>query len=103
MRRLTSLIKSSSAREFNVAETPVTAAAFVLLRELHLIARIPLWIYVVSLFGAMFANILVSRRWPAECTPTQLWLRIVVQTIGTFVVIFETGWGPSLVIGFMFI
>ena len=101
--RLARLLALSRSPGVNVAQTVLTAGAFVLLRRAHLLARTPVWVYLVLLAVGMTLAAITSRRWGADCTDRQLHARTAVSVALTTAVIYATGWGPTLAIGYMFL
>ncbi len=81
---------------------PLVAAAFCLLRWLHLIAPEPYWVYVVIIVGAALIRLAHSALWSESDTPWQRKANIGASMAVIGVVAYCTGWGPILSIGFIF-
>src|SRR5437660_7721680 len=82
---------------------PLTAAAFWALHSWHVIADVQLWLLYLILGVSGITSFLAESRWPAECTTRQLHFRVAVDVATTTAVIYATGWGPTLAIGYVFI
>ena len=91
------------SRGLNLVEVVLTVAAFVVLRRIGLIAPTPLWFYVVTVTGGGALSALAFRRWGADCGPRQLHYRVATNMLLSTVVIYATGWGPALAIGYTYI
>lgn len=79
---------------------PLTAA-FVVLHETGLLADVPLWLYVVGLWGAYGVSRLASVLVPRDAPDRMLWLRAGLVVSATTFMIYVTGWGPALAIGYL--
>jgi len=90
-------------RGINLAEVVLTVVAFAVLRAAHMVADTPLWIYVVLVVAGGIASGVAFRFWGADCTSRELHLRVAVNIAFTTAVIYATGWGPMLGIGYMYI
>jgi diguanylate cyclase (GGDEF)-like protein/PAS domain S-box-containing protein len=82
---------------------PLTAGAFYALYRWGAIAHIRLWVLYLILGLAGVASVLAERRWPAQCTQRQLHARVAIDIAATTSVIYATGWGPTLAIGYVFV
>ena len=82
---------------------PVAAVAIFVLRELHLVARTPIWLIPLILVGgqplATAAGIWRNDR-PSR---VRLHVWIAAQTILVTATIYATGWGPALAIGLVLV
>jgi diguanylate cyclase (GGDEF)-like protein/PAS domain S-box-containing protein len=81
---------------------PLVAAAFCLLRWLHLIAPEPYWVYVAIIVGAGLIRIGHSALWGQSDQALQRNASIAASMAVIGVVAYCTGWGPILSIGFVF-
>ncbi|MBV8985048.1 MAG: EAL domain-containing protein [Acidimicrobiia bacterium] len=82
---------------------PLTALVFYALHEWGSIADTPLWSLYLILGLAGLTSFLAERRWPAECTRRQLHARVAIDIAATTAVVYATGWGPTLAIGYVFV
>jgi len=96
-------VSDLKARGLNIVEVVLTVAAFVALRRVGAIAQTPLWIYVVLLVGGGLLSSLAFRIWGADCSARGLHSRIAVNMLVSTTVIYATGWGPTLAIGYTYI
>ena len=70
------------------------------LQRAHLIADTPIWLLVALLFSCSVANA-VAQMFEQRLSPTRgLHLRVATAAISTAWVVYATGWGSILVIGF---
>ena len=86
-----------------IVTIPLTAIAFYLLHRWGGIASIPLWQLYLILGCAGLASVLAERRWPEHCTRRQLHARVAIDIAATTAVIYATGWGSTLAIGYVFV
>ncbi|MBV8387592.1 MAG: hypothetical protein JO155_12445, partial [Acidimicrobiia bacterium] len=86
-----------------VVTIPLTALVFYALHEWGSIADTPLWSLYLILGLAGLTSFLAERRWPAECTRRQLHARVAIDIAATTAVVYATGWGPTLAIGYVFV
>ena len=91
------------ARGLNLVEVSLTLAVFTLLRDLNAIASTPLLVYCLLLAGGGTVSALVLRWWPGNCSTRQLHCRVAANAAVTTAVIYATGWGPALALGYMFV
>jgi len=91
---------STMARSITI---PLTGAAFYALHRWGVIADVRLWLLFLILGLAGLASFLAEAHWPAHCTARQLHLRVFVDVASTTAVIYTTGWGPTLAIGYVFV
>ncbi|MCU1450427.1 MAG: diguanylate cyclase/phosphodiesterase with sensor(s), partial [Acidimicrobiales bacterium] len=82
---------------------PLTAGAFWALRDWGGIAPIPLWLLFAILVVAGLVSMAAERHWPADCSSRQLHARVGIDVAATTAVIYATGWGPTLAIGYVFV
>ena len=81
---------------------PIVAAAFCLLRWLHLIADEPYWVYVAIIVGACLVRLVHSVLWGQSDREWKRAANIGASMAVIGVVAYCTGWGPILSIGFVF-
>jgi diguanylate cyclase (GGDEF)-like protein/PAS domain S-box-containing protein len=86
-----------------VVTIPITAAAFLALHHWGGIAPVRLWLLFLILGLAGVVSIAAEARWPANCTTRQIHYRVAVDVAATTAVIYTTGWGPTLAIGYVFV
>jgi diguanylate cyclase (GGDEF)-like protein/PAS domain S-box-containing protein len=91
------------ARGLNLVEVVLTIGAFVLLRRLGAVAQTPVWVYVAMVAGGGALSALAFRWWGQDCSARQLHYRIAVNMLLSTMVIYATGWGPTLAIGYTYI
>ena len=80
----------------------MTAAAFIALRSAGALAQTPVGVYLLLLLGAGGLSAYAARKWQPGCSDRELYVRTAVQVAATTAVIYSTGWGPTLAIGYMF-
>ncbi|MCA1840398.1 MAG: ATP-binding protein [Actinomycetota bacterium] len=83
-------------------EALLTALAFVFLRRFGLIAPTPIWILLTLIAGGVLLRAVGDHFWPPDGDAAQLQLRIATGTIASALVMYATGWGPVLAVGYMF-
>jgi diguanylate cyclase (GGDEF)-like protein len=67
------------------------------------VADVPLWVLAVAVFAAQLGTSIAFSLWPdSSCTPVQVAVRAGVEISAITVVIYTTGWGPTLAIGYCF-
>jgi diguanylate cyclase (GGDEF)-like protein/PAS domain S-box-containing protein len=86
-----------------VVTVPLTAAAFWALHHWGGIAPVRLWLLYLILVLAGLTSFVAEKRWPADCTRVQLHARVAIDVAATTSVIYATGWGPTLAIGYVFV
>ena len=97
-RKLTLGVVGASLLVFTAG--PAAIAAIPLLQRAHLIADTPLWLLVALLVGCSVANA-VMQTYARRLTPVRgLHLRAATAAISTAWVVYATGWGSILIIGF---
>ncbi len=82
------------------ATGPAAMLAVPWLQRAHLIADTPLWLLVVLLLGCSAANALAQAIEPRVSARTALHLRTATASLSTGWVVYATGWGSLLVIGY---
>src|SRR3954470_4195145 len=87
----------------NAVEVVLTLVAFAVLRVVHLVADTPMWIYVTLVIAGGVVSALAFQRWGRDCTTRELHYRVALNIALTTAVIYATGWGPMLGIGYMYI
>ncbi|TML86062.1 MAG: EAL domain-containing protein [Actinobacteria bacterium] len=81
----------------------LTGVAFALLYRLELVGDLPLVALLILLGVASAASEAAVRRWRDSPSPRQLHALVAVQMVGTTVIIYAIGWGPTLALGYLFI
>ena len=80
----------------------VALAVLWALRRWHLVSPVPLWVYLVVLWGTALAGTAAEiwfRRHPSRLT---LHVRVLVQAAGVTATLYVTGWGPVIAIAYAF-
>jgi diguanylate cyclase (GGDEF)-like protein/PAS domain S-box-containing protein len=80
---------------------PTTAVAFWLLRSNHLIASVPLWVLGGLLAVGFLTGQLVDRSYNAHPDQLHANLRLATEVLSSTAVMYATGWGPMLAIGYV--
>lgn len=84
------------------AETGLTAVAFILLDRIGLLGAVSIWVLLGLLAFATLLRTFTDWHWPPEVSTRGLYIRIALGTFGSTLVIYATGWGPMLALGYMF-
>lgn len=79
---------------------PLTVA-FVVLRQTGLLADVPLLLYVAGLWGSYGISRLASVLVPRDAPDPMLWVRAGLVVAVTTFMIYLTGWGPMLTVGYL--
>ena len=82
---------------------PLAAVAILALRELHLVARTPIWLIPLILVGGQLLTTAAGLWWDRSRGRIQLHALIAMQMILVTAVIYATGWGPALGIGLVLV
>jgi diguanylate cyclase (GGDEF)-like protein/PAS domain S-box-containing protein len=88
---------------FRRIEVPVVLGAFLVLRALGLIAPVPWWVLVAVVVAASLVSDLATWLWPEARSGRELWLHTGVVTVVVTTVMYTTGWGPMLAVGYAFV
>ncbi|HEX6310660.1 MAG TPA: diguanylate cyclase, partial [Acidimicrobiia bacterium] len=80
----------------------VVLGALLLLRAFDLIADEPLWAITAVGLAALVFNDVALRLWPGD-DDAAIWLRMAVLVATGTAVMYITGWGPMLVVGYAWI
>ncbi|MCA1830916.1 MAG: PAS domain S-box protein, partial [Actinobacteria bacterium] len=80
----------------------MTAVVFVIMRSHHLIAAVPLWVILAPFLGGAAISIALEHMWSSSRSNPILHLRVIFETVTTTTVIYASGWGPTLAIGYVF-
>jgi diguanylate cyclase (GGDEF)-like protein/PAS domain S-box-containing protein len=78
---------------------PLAAVAILVVRQLGLVARTPIWLIPVILVGGQLVTTSAGLWWDRSHSRLRLHGLIGSQTILVTAVIYATGWGPALGIG----
>ncbi|HEX5616292.1 MAG TPA: sensor domain-containing diguanylate cyclase [Acidimicrobiia bacterium] len=81
--------------------TPIALGVFALLRELDLLSDTPYWLLATLLIGASIINastFAITRRVRSRAARIQV--RLALSTITTATIIYATGWGSLVIVGF---
>ena len=91
----------SNSPDPTVLALPLVAALFCLLRWHHLVALEPYWLYIAVLIGSGTIRVIYSAVWSIRSRGTRSgYIGIYMGVIA--IVVYSTGWGPILSIGFLF-
>jgi diguanylate cyclase (GGDEF)-like protein/PAS domain S-box-containing protein len=82
---------------------PLAAIAILALRELHLVARTPIWLIPVILVGGQLVTTATGLWWDQSHSRIRLHVLTASQTILVTATIYATGWGPALAIGLVLV
>ncbi len=83
---------------------PLAAVAIVGLREIHLVARTPLWLIPAILVGGQMLTTTAGFWWDGSPdSRVRLHARIGSQVVLVTAVIYATGWGPALALGLVLV
>jgi diguanylate cyclase (GGDEF)-like protein/PAS domain S-box-containing protein len=92
----------ANATDPTVLALPLVAAILCVFRWLHIIALEPYWLYIAVLVASGAIRVIFSTAWTEA---GHLWYRtayIGIYMAVIAVVVYTTGWGPILSIGFLF-
>ena len=82
---------------------PLAGAAILGLREIHLVARSPIWVIPLILVGGQLLTTTTSAWWDRSPSRVRLHARIAAQALVVTATIYATGWGPALAIGLVLV
>jgi diguanylate cyclase (GGDEF)-like protein len=82
---------------------PVALAILLVFRHYGLIARLPVWAYLLALLGSAALSLVVEPWHRAPTGSLKVYARIFVHLAAVTVVIYMTGWGPALVMAYAFV
>jgi len=82
---------------------PLAAVAILALRQIHLVARTPIWLIPLILAVGQVVTIGAGFWWDRRHNRVRLHVRIASQTILVTATIYATGWGPALAIGLVLV
>jgi diguanylate cyclase (GGDEF)-like protein/PAS domain S-box-containing protein len=82
---------------------PFAAAAILALRQIHLVARTPIWIIPLILVCGQFLTNASGAWWARAPSRLRLHVRVASQAIVVTATIYATGWGPALAIGLVLV
>src|SRR5471032_1434829 len=83
---------------------PTAAVAILGLRDIHLVARSPVWLIPVILVGGQLLTTACGFWWDeSPHSRVRLHARIGSQAALVTAVIYATGWGPALAIGLLLV
>ena len=88
---------------FRAAASAMTALMMWFLGRRHWMVDHPLWFLCAFLAGAFLAPVLGDALYRARPGPLRAHARLATQTLCTAAVMYMTGWGPVLAIGYAFI
>jgi len=82
---------------------PLAAVAILALREMHLVARSPIWLIPLILVGGQLLTTVTGLWWNRYQSRVRLHVWIASQAILVTATIYATGWGPALAIGLVLV
>jgi diguanylate cyclase len=82
---------------------PVALVILLVFRHYGLIARLPVWAYLLALLGSAALSVVVEPWHQAPPGSLKLYARIAVHLTSVTVVIYMTGWGPALLMAYAFV
>lgn len=82
---------------------PVAFGILMVFRYLGLIARLPVWSYLIAILGAGLLSVLVEPWHRAPAGSFKLHCRLAIHVLAVTVVIYMTGWGPALGMAYAFV
>jgi len=85
---------------FRRIEVPVVLGVFLVLQSRDLIADAPWWVFAGILVGASLLSDLAASLWPGEQAGAAVWWRTGFVAAGITAVMYTTGWGSMLAIGY---
>jgi signal transduction histidine kinase len=91
----------SGRRLRELASVVPLTVVFAILHETNLLADVPFWLYVVGLWAAYGLSRLASVLVPRDAPTRMLWVRALLVVAATTFMIYLTGWGPTLAIGYL--
>jgi diguanylate cyclase (GGDEF)-like protein/PAS domain S-box-containing protein len=95
-------VVAESPRALGYAVGPLSLAIIWGLRAVGVVAVVPMWIYTTLLLGGMGISELASLVYKHHPTGLTLHLRVASAALATTMVIYGTGWGPVIVVVYVF-
>jgi diguanylate cyclase (GGDEF)-like protein/PAS domain S-box-containing protein len=83
--------------------TILAAAGLWALGRAHVVSQEPLWLWIVVLLTSLTTTLIGERRWRQHPSPALAHARIAFQVGVITVIMFMTGWGPVLGVGYIVI
>jgi diguanylate cyclase (GGDEF)-like protein len=96
-------VESLSPTVLGYVVGPVALAILLVFRHYGLIARLPVWAYLLALVGSAAVSIVVEPWYKAKPGSPKVYARVAVHLAAVTVVIYMTGWGPALVMAYAFV
>ena len=81
---------------------PVALAAFILLRHWELVADVPIWAYLVVLWGGALVSTGTEMWFRSRPSTLTLYVRILMQSACVTTALYVTGWGPVMAVAYTF-
>lgn len=91
------------AMRLTLAAVPVTAVVLWLLGRLRVVAPEPLWLLLVVMAMLLVCSTAATVWFDLRRSRARMHQRIAFQILGTTLVMYITGWGPVLVVGYALI
>lgn len=88
---------------FAFAAVLATAVALWSLARVHVVARQPLWLLVTALGAGYLLTWIVQISYDAAPSRRRMHARVVAQMVVAAIVMYLTGWGPALGLGYVFV
>jgi len=79
------------------AMAPAALVILLAFRHWNVVAREPIWVYVVVLVGPMLCSLSANRWYSRAPSVARLHLRVAAATVSVTLVIYLSGWGPVAV------
>jgi diguanylate cyclase (GGDEF)-like protein len=82
---------------------PLAFVVLMVFRHFGLVARLPVWAYLIAIFGSGVLSILVEPWHQSPAGSVKLHCRLFIHISAVTVVIYMSGWGPALVMAYSFV
>ena len=82
---------------------PLAAVAILVLREVHLASKSPIWLIPVLLVCGQLVSTACDLWWTRSPSRVRLHARIAAQALIVTATIYATGWGPALAVGLVLV
>jgi len=89
--------KSLSPTLLAYAMAPIALVILLAFRHWNVVAREPIWVYVVVLVVPMLGSVLANRWYAKVASTPRLHLRVMAAATSVTIVIYLSGWGPVAV------
>ncbi len=82
---------------------PIAFAILMVFRHFGLVSRLPIWAYLIAVFGSGVLSVLVEPWHHAPAGSLKLHCRLGIHVSAVTAVIYMSGWGPALVMAYAFV